>query len=212
MAFRMIKKAGRVVGRITKKAIEDPEYVDNVKNTLKTVKNAVPTRKKTLEELEAGFDEYYANSCDGECETCEYYDVCPDEPEVAEDDAAGLDEAGADGASSEDDPWTDASAEDEEPLSEEEYARFEAAEEYYANGCDGECETCEHYEYCPAEEVEEPVDPDSKVLFKGVTQGDVKKGVQNSVSLARETSAAAKELKEAMDDIVNGLGIKEILR
>ncbi len=208
MAFHMIKKVGRVASRVTKKAIEDPDYVENVKHTLKTVKDAVPKRKKTLEELQAGFDEYYANECDGECETCEYYDVCPDEPEELE----GQQREDAEGVASGDDPWTDAEAEDDEPLSEEEYARFEAAEAYYAEGCDGECETCEHYDYCPAEEIEEPVDPDSKVLFKGVTQGDVKKGVKNSVDLARETSAAAKELKEAMDDIVNGLGIKEILR
>ena len=204
MAFRMIKKVGRVASRVTKKAIEDPDYVENVKHTLKTVKDAVPKRKKTLEELQAGFDEYYANECDGECETCEYYDVCPDEPEETEGDSSAEGEAA--------DVWTDPDAEDDEPLSEEEYARFEAAELYYAEGCDGDCDNCEHYDYCPADEVEEPVDPDSKVLFKDVTQGDIKKGVKNSVDLARETSAAAKELKEAMDDIVTGLGIKEILR
>lgn len=207
MAFRMIKKAGRVVGRITKKAIEDPEYVDNVKHTLDSVKSALPKRKKTLEELQAGFDEYYATSCDGECETCEYYDVCPDEPEQGEGEQA---EAG-------NDPWTDEQAADgsdaegdDEKLSPEEYAKFEAAELYYQNECDGECDTCEHYDYCPADDA--PIDPDEKVIFKDVTQGDIKKAAKNSVDLARETSAAAKELKEAVDDIVTGLNLKEILR
>ena len=66
----------------------------------------------------------------------------------------------------------------------EERAAKAAAEAYYEeDGCDGDCDNCEHYDWCPAEEEDE----DNKVLFKGVTQGrDVKNGRQGGVEFARE--------------------------
>ena len=84
-------------------------------------------------------------------------------------------------------------------------------EEYYKTSCDGECENCEHYDWCPAE-VEGEENPDDKVLFKGITQGDVKKAAKGSVELAREGAMAAKELKEAMDDILGGFDLKNLTK
>ena len=80
--------------------------------------------------------------------------------------------------------------------------------EYYKTSCDGECETCEYYDWCPAEEEDE----DDKVLFKGVTQGDVKNAAKGGVELARETALAARDLKEALDDITGGMNLKELLK
>ena len=83
-----------------------------------------------------------------------------------------------------------------------------AAEAYYEDGCDGDCDNCEHYDWCPAEEEDE----DDKVLFKGVTQGDVKNAAKGGVELARETALAARDLKEALDDITGGMNLKELLK
>ena len=90
----------------------------------------------------------------------------------------------------------------------EERAAKAAAEAYYEDGCDGDCDNCEHYDWCPAEEEDE----DDKVLFKGVTQGDVKNAAKGGVELARETALAARDLKEALDDITGGMNLKELLK
>ena len=95
--------------------------------------------------------------------------------------------------------------EPEEELSEEELALYEAAEAYYEAGCDGDCYNCEHYDYCPAEE---EIDPDDVQVIAGMTKGDIKKTAQSGVYLARESAMAAKEMKEAMDDIMGGLDVK----
>ncbi len=97
----------------------------------------------------------------------------------------------------------------EEELSEEEIAMFEAAEAYYEEGCDADCDNCEYYEYCPAEE---EVDPDSVEVIAGMTKGDIKATAQSGMYLAREGAMAAKELKEAMDDIMGVFDVKTWLK
>lgn len=168
--------------------------------------------------MRAKWEEYYKTSCDGECETCEYYDWCPDDfedeaEEAAEDAADDREEMITEDSAEEDSVDEDSEEQETEPereLTDEERAAKEAAEAFYEAGCDGECEACEHYDWCPAEEEEE--DPDDKVLFKGVTQGDVKKAAKGGVELAREGAMAAKELKEAMDDILGGFDIKNLTK
>jgi hypothetical protein len=261
---------------------------------------------RKAKKMKAKWQAYYDAGCDGECETCEYYDYCPDdfvEDEVEEEDAEAIaqakaeaeaqaeeeeldrieagaqkfgegvrgagdaivakapdvaksagamagkvvkgargvggaitnaasgladavggpddkDKAAADGAqvdsAAKDAVATTAEgdgaavAEDEEiELTEEEQRLFDEAAAYYADGCDGECETCEYYDYCPAEEEE---DPDNEVVFGSVTQGQLKEGAKEGVALAKETAAAAKELKEAMDDIKAVTDIKSWLK
>ena len=170
---------------------------------------------------------YYKQSCDGECETCEYYDWCPDDfdgtfedEEPAEQPApaasakseaskkAGLEENGPESEDVEADGAEEDEDEEELELTDEEREAKAAAEAYYEDGCDGECDNCEHYDWCPAEEENE----DDKVLFKGVTQGDVKNAAKGGVELARETAAAARDLKDALDDITGGLNLKELLK
>lgn len=163
--------------------------------------------------MRAEWERYYEESCEGECETCPYYDWCPDDFEDEVD--SSEEEPGQ--VESDDEADGDIGLEGEEPggeepqreLTEEEQAAKEAAEAFYAAGCDGECETCEHYEWCPAEE--EP-DPDDKVVVMGMTQGEMKDMAKGSVELAREGALAAKELKEAMDDIMGGLDLKRYLK
>ena len=46
----------------------------------------------------------------------------------------------------------------------------------------------------------------------GMTQGEMKSMAKGSVELAREGALAAKELKEAMDDIMGGLDIDRYLK
>ena len=106
----------------------------------------------------------------------------------------------------EDDSADDVDEEEpEEEWTEEELAMFEAAEAYYEEGCDGECDSCEYYDYCPAEE---EVDPDSVEVIAGMTKGDIKATAQSGMYLAREGAMAAKELKEAMDDIMGVFDVK----
>ena len=184
----------------------------------------------TEEELAAkeAAEAYYEAGCDGECESCEYYDWCPDdfvdedlvdegaqdkEAQLADDDAQDVEalEQKSEEDSTEE-PAEDSeeeSPEDEVELTEEELAAKEAAEAYYEAGCDGECESCEYYDWCPAEL---EGDPDDEVLFKGVTQGDVKNVAKEGVNLAREGALVAKELKEAMDDIFGGLDLKNLTK
>lgn len=142
--------------------------------------------------MQAEWQKYYDEQCEGECETCPYYDWCPDD---FEDEEEVVEEQ------TEEEP--------EEELTEEEKAAKDAAEAYYEAGCDGECETCEHYDWCPAEE---EGDPDDKVVVMGMTQGEMKSMAKGSVELAREGALAAKELKEAMDDIMGGLDINRYLK
>lgn len=152
--------------------------------------------------MQAEWRKYYDEQCEGECETCPYYDWCPDDFEDEE-------EAVEEQTEEEPEELTSQEEEPEEELTEEEKAAKEAAEAYYEAGCDGECETCEHYDWCPAEE---EGDPDDKVVVMGMTQGEMKSMAKGSVELAREGALAAKELKEAMDDIMGGLDINRYLK
>ena len=192
-----------------------PQHSDAEYDELQEKYNALMTEK---------WKEYYKTSCDGECETCEYYDWCPDDFDgVFEDDAddakaesaAVADEATEGAAADEDDEAVEVEAveveaeeENDVELTDEERAAKAAAEAYYEDGCDGDCDNCEHYDWCPAEEEDE----DDKVLFKGVTQGDVKNAAKGGVELARETALAARDLKEALDDITGGMNLKELLK
>ncbi len=241
----LFKKATRLGGRVAKnaakqiimpedekaKAAEDkgkdtpaePQHSDAEFNELQEKYNALMTEK---------WKAYYKTSCEGDCETCEYYDWCPDDfdgtfdddeeedaPQAKANDALDSDADKGDGASvsqeeckadsADGDEDDDAEEDDdEEELSEEDAAAKAAAEAYYEDGCDGDCDNCEHYDWCPAEEEDE----DDKVLFKGVTQGDVKNAAKGGVELARETALAARDLKEALDDITGGLNVKELLK
>ena len=111
--------------------------------------------------MQAEWQKYYDEQCEGECETCPYYDWCPDDFEDEE-------EAVEEQAEKEAEELADQEEEPEAELTEEEKAAKEAAEAYYEAGCDGECEACEHYDWCPAEE---EGDPDDKVVVMGMTQG-----------------------------------------
>ncbi|MDO4442614.1 MAG: hypothetical protein Q4B69_01910 [Slackia sp.] len=160
--------------------------------------------------MRAEWERYYEESCEGDCETCPYYDWCPDEPEEEEIEEAPADEIADESCAS--DEAEDAAIDESEPeveLTEEEKAAKAAAEAFYEAGCDGVCETCEHYDWCPAEE---EGDPDDKVVMMGMTQGEMKDMAKGSVQLAREGAMAAKELKEAMDDIMGGLDLKRYLK
>lgn len=195
-----------------------PQHSDAEYDELQEKYNALMTEK---------WKEYYKTSCDGECETCEYYDWCPDDIDgVFEDEAPAEDAKAAPAAAAEnaaeseaadeaaETAEADGAAEDEVEeendveLTDEERAAKAAAEAYYEDGCDGDCDNCEHYDWCPAEEEDE----DDKVLFKGVTQGDVKNAAKGGVELARETALAARDLKEALDDITGGMNLKELLK
>lgn len=150
--------------------------------------------------MQAEWQKYYDEQCEGECETCPYYDWCPDD---FEDEEEAVDEQ------AEEVSEVEVEEEAEPELTEEEKAAKEAAEAYYEAGCDGECGACEHYDWCPAEE---EGDPDDKVVVMGMTQGEMKSMAKGSVELAREGALAAKELKEAMDDIMGGLDINRYLK
>lgn len=232
----LFRKATRLGGRVAKNAAKqiimpedekakaaeakekdapaEPQHSDAEFNELQEKYNALMTEK---------WKEYYKTSCEGDCETCEYYDWCPDDFDGVFDDEEDASQAKVDGshdgdagksadadASQEErQPDADESDEDDdEELSEEDAAAKAAAEAYYEDGCDGDCDNCEHYDWCPAEEEGE----DDKVLFKGVTQGDVKNAAKGGVELARETALAARDLKEALDDITGGLNVKELLK
>ncbi|WP_294440501.1 hypothetical protein [uncultured Slackia sp.] len=219
---RTSRKVGRVAKNVAKNVIMPQDDSDKVKSSKAKDAAAQDAPQHTDAEydalkekydavMRAKWEEYYKTSCNGECETCEYYDWCPDDfedeaAEEAEEPAAEeVAEEGAEEAESEEEP------EPERELTEEERAAKEAAEAYYEAGCDGECENCEHYDWCPAEEEGEE-NPDDKVLFKGITQGDVKNAAKGGVELARESAMAAKELKEAMDDILGGFDLKNLTK
>lgn len=194
----------KAAGRVAKKAL----FGGSKKTTKQASK---PVSQKTTEEqelaeykrlhakydakMQAEWEEYYRTSCDGECETCEYYDWCPDDFEGFEDEEEVEEVQEPEAAPAEE---LEAEPEPEVELTEEERAAKQAAEAYYADGCDGACETCEHYTWCPAEE---ETDEDEKVVFAGMTQGQLKETAKGSVNLAKETAMAAKEMKEAFDDI-----------
>lgn len=179
-----------------------PQHSDAEYDELQEKYNALMTEK---------WKEYYKTSCDGECETCEYYDWCPDDFDgVFEDEAPAEDAKAESAAVAENAAEVEVEVEEENDveLTDEERAAKAAAEAYYEDGCDGDCDNCEHYDWCPAEEEDE----DDKVLFKGVTQGDVKNAAKGGVELARETALAARDLKEALDDITGGMNLKELLK
>lgn len=233
---RTSRKMGRVAKNVAKNVIlpQDDAEKDRSsasRNAAQSASQHTDAEYDALKEkydivMRAKWEEYYKTSCDGACETCEYYEWCPDDFEEEElegcaeqdsddveeqtandgglddaDDGEGLDGEGVDGGDQG----------QERELTEDERAAKEAAEAFYEAGCDGACETCEHYEWCPAEEEEEE-NPDDKELFKGVTQGDVKKAAKGGVELAREGAMAAKELKEAMDDILGGFDLKNLTK
>mgnify|MGYP006934561392 FL=1 len=224
----IFRKATRLGGRVAKNAAKQiimPEDEKSKKDKNAKEEPAAPQHSDAeYDELQEKYNalmtekwkEYYKTSCDGECETCEYYDWCPDDFDgVFEDDEAPAEEAvevdaadatiEADDADEPEEPETD---DDDADLTDEERAAKAAAEAYYEDGCDGDCDNCEHYDWCPAEEENE----DDKVLFKGVTQGDVKDMAKGGVELARETALAARDLKEALDDITDGLNMKDLLK
>ncbi len=218
---RTSRKVGRVAKNVAKNVILPQDDSDKKKASKAEDAAAQDAPQHTDAEYEAlkekydavmraKWEEYYKTSCDGECETCEYYDWCPDDFEdglVEEDEPEEEELQEEEGVEEE----PEEEPEPERELTEEERAAKEAAEAYYEAGCDGECETCEHYDWCPAEEEGEE-NPDDKVLFKGITQGDVKNAAKGGVELARESAMAAKELKEAMDDILGGFDLKNLTK
>ena len=235
----IFRKATRLGGRVAKNAARQIVMPEDEKSKKdkdgKAAEPAAPQHSDAeYDELQEKYNalmtekwkEYYKTSCDGECETCEYYDWCPDdfdgvfEDEAPAEDAkaapvaaaAAVEGAEADEAAEteEADGAVEAEAEEENDveLTDEERAAKAAVEAYYEDGCDGDCDNCEHYDWCPAEEEDE----DDKVLFKGVTQGDVKNAAKGGVELARETALAARDLKEALDDITGGMNLKELLK
>lgn len=174
----------------------------------------------------------YDAGCDGECEECAYYDVCDGdfvdeaEPEseqpktekpevekskagtsqVEESEVATAQQAEDEGASNVEDSAADAVVDpEEEALCEQERALYAEAAAYYAAGCDGDCDTCAYYDYCPAEEE----DPDTEELAFGVTQGDVKSFAKGGMDLARETAATMKDLKEASDEFRDLVDVRQ---
>lgn len=214
----LFRKASRVAKKVAKNAIL-PEDASKSKKEAKAKEAEAPVKNEhtdaeydALKEkydalMRAKWEEYYKTSCDGECETCEYYDWCPDdfEDEQVEEESDVAEELEEEPDAAEE---PEEESEPERELTEEERAAKEAAEAYYADGCDGECENCEHYDWCPAEEE----NPDDKVLFKGVTQGEVKQMAKGGVELARESALAVRDLKDAMDDIMGGLDVKNLLK
>lgn len=238
----IFRKATRLGGRVAKNAARQiiaPEDEKSKKDKGdKSAEPAAPQHSDAeYDELQEKYNalmtekwkEYYKTSCDGECETCEYYDWCPDDFDGVFEDEAPAEDAKAESAAAEGEgavaPDVDEGAEADEAdeaveveveeendveLTDEERAAKAAAEAYYEDGCDGDCDNCEHYDWCPAEEEDE--DEDDKVLFKGVTQGDVKNAAKGGVELARETALAARDLKEALDDITGGMNLKELLK
>lgn len=238
----IFRKATRLGGRVAKNAARQiiaPEDEKSKKDKGdKSAEPAAPQHSDAeYDELQEKYNalmtekwkEYYKTSCDGECETCEYYDWCPDDFDGVFEDEAPAEDAKAESAAAEGEgavaPDVDEGAvageadeaveveveeENDVELTDEERAAKAAAEAYYEDGCDGDCDNCEHYDWCPAEEEEE--DEDDKVLFKGVTQGDVKNAAKGGVELARETALAARDLKEALDDITGGMNLKELLK
>ena len=174
----------------------------------------------------------YDAGCDGECEECAYYDVCdgdfvdeeepePEQlktekpevekpkagtPQVEESEVATAQQAEDEGASNVEDSAADAVVDpEEEALCEQERALYAEAAAYYAAGCDGDCDTCAYYDYCPAEEE----DPDTEELAFGVTQGDVKSFAKGGMDLARETAATMKDLKEASDEFRDLVDVRQ---
>ena len=227
---RTSRKMGRVAKNVAKNVILPQDASEKGRPDAKNANDSAAQQQHSDAEYEAlkekydavmraKWEEYYRTSCDGECETCEYYDWCPDDfeddsEEASEDTADDRERTGEEVFEEETSDDGDSEGQEAEPereLTDEERAAKEAAEAFYEAGCDGECEACEHYDWCPAEEEEEE-DPDDKVLFKGVTQGDVKKAAKGGVELAREGAMAAKELKEAMDDILGGFDLKNLTK
>lgn len=169
----------------------------------------------------------YDAGCDGECEECAYYDVCdgdfvdeeepePEQlkiekpnvgtPQVEESEVATAQQAEDGGASNVEDSAADAVVDpEEEALCEQERVLYAEAAAYYAAGCDGDCDTCAYYDYCPAEEE----DPDTEELAFGVTQGDVKSFAKGGMDLARETAATMKDLKEASDEFRDLVDVRQ---
>lgn len=235
----IFRKATRLGGRVAKNAARQIVMPEDEKSKKgkddKSAEPAAPQHSDAeYDELQEKYNalmtekwkEYYKTSCDGECETCEYYDWCPDDFDGVFEDEAPVDDAKAapaaaaaavEGAEADEAAETaeadgaaevEAEEENDVELTDEERAAKAAAEAYYEDGCDGDCDNCEHYDWCPAEEEDE----DDKVLFKGVTQGDVKNAAKGGVELARETALAARDLKEALDDITGGMNLKELLK
>lgn len=69
-----------------------PQHSDAEYDELQEKYNALMTEK---------WKEYYKTSCDGECETCEYYDWCPDDFDGVFEDEAPAEDAKAESAAAE---------------------------------------------------------------------------------------------------------------
>ena len=69
-----------------------PQHSDAEYDELQEKYNALMTEK---------WKEYYKTSCDGECETCEYYDWCPDDFDGVFEDEAPAEDAKAEPAAAE---------------------------------------------------------------------------------------------------------------
>lgn len=198
------KKGGKGLARKADKAREKREYEE-----YRRLKEKFEPKDEAT--MRAEWKAYYDTSCEGDCESCPYYDWCPDDFEDEAAEEAAQDAREADGAGSEPERASEPDGESapEPELTEQEQAAKAAAEAFYEEGCDGACETCVHYDWCPAEEEGES---DDKVVVMGMTQGEMKDMAKGSVELAREGALAAKELKEAMDDIMGGLDLKKYLK
>ena len=88
----IFRKATRLGGRVAKNAARQiiaPEDEKSKKDKGdKSAEPAAPQHSDAeYDELQEKYNalmtekwkEYYKTSCDGECETCEYYDWCPDD-------------------------------------------------------------------------------------------------------------------------------------
>ena len=218
------KKAAASVGR---KVFGSSKPKSNAPEQL-TAKEIAEYKKlkaqaETDAEMRKKWKRYYDTECQGDCDACEYYDWCPEDyADEHEDDEASSPAADAAApaataaavapavaAAAVDQPSQESSdhsaadeAEEEEviELDEEEYAAYCAAVDYYEAGCDGECDSCPHYEWCPAEE---EVDEDDKVIIAGITGSQIKGGAVKGMNLAKETAQTAREFKEAIDDITS---------
>ena len=69
-----------------------PQHSDAEYDELQEKYNALMTEK---------WKEYYKTSCDGECETCEYYDWCPDDFDGVFEDEAPAEDAKVESAAAE---------------------------------------------------------------------------------------------------------------
>ena len=110
----IFRKATRLGGRVAKNAARQiiaPEDEKSKKDKGdKSAEPAAPQHSDAeYDELQEKYNalmtekwkEYYKTSCDGECETCEYYDWCPDDFDGVFEDEAPAEDAKAESAAAE---------------------------------------------------------------------------------------------------------------